>query len=36
VYPNEGVALVLMTNLMDPGAHGVNLDLIHNLFTAEL
>jgi CubicO group peptidase (beta-lactamase class C family) len=34
VYPDEGVCFVLMTNLMDPGLHGVDTDILHNMFTA--
>jgi len=36
MYPEEGVAFVLMTNLMDPSLHGVDLDMVHNVFSASL
>ncbi|MCX6018762.1 MAG: serine hydrolase [Chloroflexi bacterium] len=34
VYPQDGVCFALMTNLMDPGLHGVDLDPVHNIFSA--
>jgi CubicO group peptidase (beta-lactamase class C family) len=34
VYPDEGVCFALMTNLMDPGLHGVDTDIVHNVFSA--
>ena len=36
MYPEEGVAFALMTNLMDPNLHGVDLDMVHNVFSANL
>ena len=36
MYPDEGVAFVLMTNLMDPSMHSVDLDIVHNVFSASL
>jgi CubicO group peptidase (beta-lactamase class C family) len=34
VYPQDGVCFAFLTNLMDPGLHGVDLEPIHNVFTA--
>ena len=34
VYPDEGVCFAMMTNLMDPELHGVDNDMIHNVFSA--
>ena len=34
MYPEEGVCFVLMTNLMSADLHGVDLDIVHNLFSA--
>jgi CubicO group peptidase (beta-lactamase class C family) len=36
IYPDEGLCFVLMTNLMDADAHGVNLERTHNIFTSAL
>jgi CubicO group peptidase (beta-lactamase class C family) len=36
VYPDEGLCYVLMTNVMDPFLHGVDLEMTHNLFTGSL
>jgi len=34
MYPEEGVCLALMTNLMSADMHGVDLDIVHNLFSS--
>ena len=34
VYPEEGVCFALMTNLMSADLHGIDLNLIHNLFSS--
>ncbi|NJM41962.1 MAG: beta-lactamase family protein [Anaerolineae bacterium] len=34
VYPDEGVCFTLMTNLLAPDLHGVDLDIVHNVFSA--
>ena len=34
MYPDQGVCFALMTNLMDPGLQGIDLDRIHNVFAA--
>jgi CubicO group peptidase (beta-lactamase class C family) len=32
VYPQDGVCFVLLTNLMDPNLHGVDMNTVHNVF----
>ena len=34
VYPEEGVCFAMMTNLMAADLHGVDLDIVHNVFSA--
>jgi len=34
IYPDQGVCFALMTNLMDAGLLGIDLDRVHNVFAA--
>ncbi|MCX6017656.1 MAG: serine hydrolase [Chloroflexi bacterium] len=34
IYPQDGVCFAFMTNLMDPGLHGVDLESRHNVFSS--
>jgi CubicO group peptidase (beta-lactamase class C family) len=34
IYPQDGVCFAFMTNVMDPGLHGVDLEPLHNVFSS--